>query len=116
QHADYSSRLMRLPRQAFLPVPVGTDEETFKPTDYSPEKTAPLKVFYYGSMLPLHGLDKVCEAALILKDESVLFTLIGGDELTEAGIKDYVGRGARIAHRRRVPFEELTKYISESDV
>lgn len=64
-HAEYSSHLLGLPRDRFEAIAVGTDESVFKPIASRPSDD--FVVFYYGTMLPLHGLSYVIEAALELR-------------------------------------------------
>ena len=116
QHADYSSKLMKIPRKRFVAIPVGTDETLFRPQKYTAQLPDTLEVFYYGSMLPLHGVEYVYEAALILKDEAVHFTLIGGNQKIEEQIIECINQGANITYIKRVAFEELPKYVKKSDV
>lgn len=116
QHAEYSSKLMKLNREKFVAIPVGTDEKVFRPTEYSAHGKKPFEVFYYGNMLPLHGIDCVCQAALDLKDEDIHFTLIGGDKRIESEVSGYIKKGAKISYKKRVPFNELPKYVRASDV
>lgn len=115
QHALYSAGLMQISSNKFFPIPVGADESIFRATAYR-KRGVHIEVFYYGSMLPLHGIEHVCRAALLVKDENIRFTLIGGNEDTEKQVHDFVARGARITYKRRVPFEDLPKYIQASDV
>lgn len=116
QHAEYSSKLMNLPPRRFKTIPVGTNEEIFYPSPYKRYETKPLEVFYYGSMLPLHGLEYVFEAAVALKGLPINFTIIGGNDTTESAVKLHIERGAKITYKRRVPFEDLPDYIRKSDV
>lgn len=112
-HADHSSRLMALPRELFHPVPVGTDELTFVPRP-RPEREDALRVLYYGSMLPLHGLDVVLAAAEALPD--VRFSIVGGEGAAADAVEEAASRGANVLHRAWVPYEELPDLIAEHDV
>jgi glycosyltransferase involved in cell wall biosynthesis len=61
-------------------VPVGADEDLFQPsaTEKTDEHDGRLEVFFYGSFLPLHGVDVIVKAAAILREDPVHFTLVGG--------------------------------------
>lgn len=51
------------------------------PTDREPpvvRKSGPLTVLFYGTFLPLHGVDVLLHACKLLKDENVEFRIIGG--------------------------------------
>jgi glycosyltransferase involved in cell wall biosynthesis len=82
-HADFSAQLLRLPRDLFHPVPVSTDETLFVPMPQV--KKEEFQVLYYGNMLPLHGLEYVLAAAVLLRDKPIRFRIIGGK--AEVGIK-----------------------------
>jgi len=115
-HADHSAALMDVPRSHFSPVAVGTDEETFRPTvrTWRPDR---LRVLYYGSMLPLHGLDVVLAAAESLAaDPRVSFTFVGGGEDDAQRIAEAGSRGARVRHVSWVPYAELPALFAEHDL
>lgn len=106
-HADYSAELMGLARSKYVVVPVSTDEAVFRPR---PARFFPhsFKVFYYGSMLPLHGLEYVVQAAEGLKNnKDIQFLIVGGGAKTKKVIKNAAQSGANIEYRSWVPFAEL---------
>ncbi len=119
QHAAYSAQVTGLPMSRFTVVPVGTDESTFKPpTKKQTISQSSFMVFYYGNMLPLHGITYVCKAAEILAKnrKDIEFVLVGGGSETEALIERSVGKGASITHQRWVDYNKLTDYIYQSSV
>lgn len=73
-HAGHLQRLVGIDRP-FHAVPVGTDEDTFRPLEGVAE--SPRTVFYYSSSLPLHGVDVVLDAARLLEAEGVRFRIAG---------------------------------------
>jgi len=62
---------------------VAIDEEVFTPDGPAPGRAAGLDVLFYGTYIPLHGIDTIVAAAALLRGRSdVRFTLIGaGQEL-----------------------------------
>ena len=115
-HADYSATLMDLPRSLYHPVAVGTDEATFHPIGKA-WPTDRLRVLYYGSMLPLHGLEIVLDAARALADdERVSFTFVGGDDDDARAIAAAGADGARVGHRTWVPYAELPALFAEHEL
>lgn len=105
-HAEHAAELMELPRALWRVVPVGTDEETFAPEPRRP--ASPFRVLYYGSMLPLHGLDVLLEAAVQLGDRAdIAFDIVGGDDDDRMRVEAAIARGARVDYRSWVPYEEL---------
>lgn len=120
-HAEHAAELMDLPRSLWAVVPVGTDEETFRPLPRSdqrgvePAAGEPFRVLYYGSMLPLHGLDVLLEAAVLLADrDDVVFEVVGGTEADRARVDAATARGAHVAYRAWVPYEELPALFAAS--
>lgn len=113
-HAELSAELVDLPKSKFYPIAVGTDEATF--TAVKPRKSKEFTVFYYGNMLPLHGLRYVIEAAKELKSEPIKFVLIGGNDKTAADVRRAVDTGANIEYKKWVQFAELPGLMASADV
>jgi glycosyltransferase involved in cell wall biosynthesis len=109
-HADYSAHLNHLAISRYRTIPVGTDETVFSPPTKPLAKTEPFTVFYYGHMLPLHGLSYLLEAAVLLRDNpQIQFQIVGGKarSRTAAACQAAIEQGARISYQRWIPFEEL---------
>jgi glycosyltransferase involved in cell wall biosynthesis len=77
-HADYFQREFNLASGKMDVLFVGCDDELFQPMDIQPE---PQRVLFYGSYLPLHGLEYILGAAEIIEKArpGVSFHLIGPD-------------------------------------
>lgn len=115
-HADYSADLMGLDRSRFYPVPVGTDDATFVPVAATPTR-AGLRVLYYGSMLPLHGLPVVLEAAVAVSDRvDITLVLVGGGEGTTTLISNASAAGAAIEYSAWVDYDKLPSLIAGCDL
>lgn len=56
-------------------VYVGCDDDLFRPLEVPPSKK-PI-ILFYGTFLPLHGVDVIIHAADLMRDEQVLFRIIG---------------------------------------
>jgi glycosyltransferase involved in cell wall biosynthesis len=109
-HAQKSAGLNRLDIKRYRTIPVGTDETVFRLPDVKPVQKQPFTVFYYGHMLPLHGLSYVLEAALLLKDnQDINFRFIGGKP--KSGVAEACAaaakKGARVTHEAWLPFDQL---------
>lgn len=116
-HAELSARLMGIDRAHYVPVPVGAEEHTFAPRPRPARTSERFVVLYYGSMLPLHGLEHVLEAAVHLKDRpDIEFRLVGGDGDTAARIAAAAGRGARVSHELWVEYDRLPELFDECDL
>lgn len=107
-HARHSASLNRLRIDRYRTIPVGTDETVFYRREVEKSSPGIFTVFYYGSMLPLHGLDYVLEAARLLKDQrDINFRFVGGGTQAAQACAAAVQAGARIKHEAWLPVEEL---------
>lgn len=114
-HAKYSAQLMMLPVEKYQAIPVSTDETVFKPLNVG--KLDTFRVFYYGNMLPLHGLQYVLEAAVMLKDNlDISFLFVGGGKETKVMVTKAQEEGARIEYKSWVPFDKLPVLAAQSSL
>ncbi len=114
-HASYSQKILGVTSQKFVGLPVGTDESVFhsvKPT----KMTSTFTVFYYATMIPLHGLNVVLEAFEQLKNEPIKLVFSGGDSETVAAVNASVERGANIEHHLWIPYKELKTYVANTQL
>jgi glycosyltransferase involved in cell wall biosynthesis len=115
-HLVHSAQLMDLEQSRYRTVVVGTDEQTFRSI---PPRTATgeFVVLYYGSMLPLHGLDFVLDAAVALRDSPVItFRFIGGDETDRCKVEAAAAAGASVRYQNWVDYAELPGVFAECDL
>lgn len=115
-HADFYSKEFGLDRRKVRTLYLGFDDSVFGPSGPPPEGEG-LRVLFYGSFLPLHGVETIIEAAGSLRGEGVKLTVVGGGQtMPEAR------RLARDAPEGNVRFvdtveeKELPALIGESDV
>jgi len=77
EHIRYYSDVIGVDSERFIRVFVGAQEEVFHDDD-APRAQKPGAVLFFGSFLPLHGVDVIVEAAAKLKDRAdIRFTLVG---------------------------------------
>jgi glycosyltransferase involved in cell wall biosynthesis len=95
-HARYFREHLAAPDARVKVLPVGYDDEMFKPTP-QPHNGDTVRVLFYGSYLPLHGVDIIAEAAILLRGQrGIHFELIGGGQtfttvtrrLRDAGVEN----------------------------
>ncbi len=117
-HAQYSHQLSKVAELKYESIPVSTDETLFRlPEAQQPhKKSGPFTVFYYGNMLPLHGLNHVLAAAIALKDLPIEFKLVGGDKVTHERVGAARDKGAHIIYKPWVAFEKLPALIYGADL
>lgn len=119
-HQKYFQDIFQLPSKKIVTVPVGADEELFYKSNSLPLDTKPPKfeVLYYGSFLPLHGIDIILRAAMVLRETSIHFTLIGGNRIDLSDFYKMIEENNiyNVNHIPWVEFDELPVYISQSDL
>jgi len=120
-HIDYFVREFRLPAGKFHAIPVGSSLMMNRLNPIQTEHGNKFNVLYFGSYIPLHGVDVILKAAKILQDkdnETVLFTLVGTGQL----LPEMKGLASRLELKnvsfvdRFVGEEELVDYINGADV
>jgi glycosyltransferase involved in cell wall biosynthesis len=115
-HAAYSAQLNHLDQAIYKTLPVCADETVFKPLEAAREQQA-FEVLYYGSMLPLHGLAFVLEAAVKLKHHpNIKFRIVGGKNDVSQACDRAVKQGANIQYQSWVPFEALPNLLSTASL
>jgi len=78
-HADYFAETFDLPREKLSVLYLGYDDNTFYPRDVHPtEDPQKFIVFYYGSFLPLQGIEYIIRAAKLLERETAIKFEIAG--------------------------------------
>lgn len=120
-HAEHSAWLCGLPVSKYRAVPVGVPEDLFRPdaAKHKPAKNGAFRVFYYGHMVPLQGMQYILDAAVLLAktNPEIEFSLSGGKEKDKRAIADAKARGARITkHVDWTPFNKLPEAAIAADL
>jgi glycosyltransferase involved in cell wall biosynthesis len=78
------SKEYHLPYDRVLPVPVGIDEEVWKPRPL-PAHTSPFRVGFWSTFIALHGVETVVRAAKMLEEagEPIQIEVIGDGQMAE---------------------------------
>ncbi|NJN66615.1 MAG: glycosyltransferase [Chloroflexaceae bacterium] len=78
EHARYFVETFRLPASKLRVVPLGADDRQFHPRPLPPPCNGrPCEVVFVGKFIPLQGCLTIAQAAAILRDAPVHFTLVG---------------------------------------
>jgi glycosyltransferase involved in cell wall biosynthesis len=108
-HADFYAREFSIPAGKLRCIPVGFDDDVF--SEAPPSVPGPVtSVLFYGSFLPLHGVETIIAAARFLSHAAVRFVLVGEGqtrrdaERISAGLPE-----GRVMFRPRVPERELPR-------
>lgn len=111
-HAQFLAELSGVAPERFRVLWVGADETLFHPQPVAPE---PGRILFYGTFIPLHGIEIILGAAKLLAGLPVHFHVIGtGQERArmEALVRDEGLTNVDISDA--VPLEELPGEIARS--
>jgi glycosyltransferase involved in cell wall biosynthesis len=115
-HIKYFSATFNIRESKFIRVPVGANTAVFYPRE---EKKEPGKftVYFHGNFIPLQGIEYILEAAQILKDENIIFNIIGtGQKYGEMLKVARENNLSNVMFLGRKLLTELPQHISASDV
>ncbi len=76
---EYFSRVFSLPPEKFHRSMVGNVFDGFEPA--SPPRQPPVRVLFFGTYVPLHGIEHIVAAADLLREEDFEFILVGRGQL-----------------------------------
>ncbi len=80
ENRDYYAGLFDLPVATFAAAPLATDEDHFRSTPYSTDKSG-CNVVFIGTFVPLQGTDVIARSILELSDRSdIRFTIVGSGQ------------------------------------
>lgn len=89
QHKKYFTEVIKIDPEKISIIPVGVDIHNFYPAQ--PRGRHPdqkFKVGFYGSFLPLHGIEKIIRAARLLKThEEFTFEIVGNGHVEKKVLK-----------------------------
>jgi len=79
EYVDWFHQTYGMPQGRFGLVPTGADDRIYQPLEPPPVRgDGQFRVLYYGTYIPLHGVDKIIQAAAQLEDhQDIVFELIG---------------------------------------
>lgn len=114
QHIDYFVKEFRLKKNNFEEVLVGSDDEIFFPKKKTERG---FYVTFYGTFIPLQGIEYILRAAKSLEKEPIKFKIIGKGQTYDEmmTLKDKL-KIKNIEVLDFIPLEVLSKNISEADI
>lgn len=78
QNARHLCELFSLDESKVAAIPLSTDEDNFLPASYSGDLQGNCRVLFVGTLVPLHGIETILEAAAILSDrKDIAFRIVG---------------------------------------
>lgn len=115
-HIQYFVKTFGLPKNKFVRVFVGTDEDLFKPRKTVKENNL-ITVGFHGYYLPLHGVEYIILAAEKLKKENIKFKLIGRGPDKEKCVRLAKDRNIfNIEFLEPIPYQQLPEFITSVDI
>ena len=116
-HIEYFCKEFKLPQSKFRRVFVGADDDIFFPIESQRDKI--FTVLFFGSFIPLHGIEYIIGSAKILESEKeIRFVIIGtGQESKKIyKIADTLNLVNIEFINRFIPETELAQYIIKADI
>lgn len=111
-HVSYYAETFGIDKSKIVSVPVGAVETVPSGQSAGPDRrTGEFTALFYGSFLPLHGVDVIIDAADRLKDLPIHFKFIGGSSADERYLRRRCATLgiSRYSYRRWVPFDQLLR-------
>lgn len=117
QNASFLSQLFDLEQRKFLDIPLSSNEQQFQFKPYSPQPRV-CRVLFVGTLIPLHGIAVVMEAAQLLVERSDIHIKVIGDGQESSIVQSHVARGnARVEWIKDwCTSKQLADEIAESDI
>ncbi|HEY9720572.1 MAG TPA: glycosyltransferase family 4 protein [Oscillatoriaceae cyanobacterium] len=128
--AAYYAKLAALPPERFSVIPIGADNvfspppEGGCPAGFPPTSPArvhrteagdAIQVLFYGTMIPLHGITTILDAARQLQDAPIRFHLVGEGQVPLARMLAEHPL-PNVHHTPSVPRAQLPALLTEADI
>jgi glycosyltransferase involved in cell wall biosynthesis len=115
-HARRMERLFRLSPNSVGCVWVGAEQAFFQRSLHQPSEEY-LQVLFYGQFIPLHGIGTIIEAARMLRDAPIRWTLVGrGQEAPRIRAMLAEDPLPALHWVEWVPYDQLGEWIKRADV
>ncbi|TFL18090.1 glycosyltransferase [Jannaschia formosa] len=116
-HAAYVAELFRLPPGRVAAVPVGAETDAFPRLPPPLPHDGPVRILFYGQLIPLHGVGTILEAALSPRGRTHRWHLVGTGQMRGALEAALAGGGApHVVWDEWVPYAELVRAIEAADL
>lgn len=119
QHREYYSMVFGVPEEKLKVVYVGADDLMFNPDEYKSKKDNNVwNILYFGSFIPLHGVDIIMQAAHLLREhKDIQFNLLGGGQVYTQMVNLAEALDLQnLEFLGRVPIDQLPPVIERSDL
>lgn len=113
-HADFFRDELQVEPQKIYVLYVSAEEDHFKPLPF-PDDKEPLEVLFYGSFLPLQGIDVIIKAAKLTDDSRIHWTLLGGGDLRPE-MERLAAGAANITFEPWIDYSALPERLSRAHI
>ena len=116
QHRQYFHNVIKIQEEKIKIIPVGVDTNLFFPM--SKGTNTRIKVGFYGSYIPLHGIDRIIEAARLLRSYTDIHFEVVGNGFEEKKVKALVRKDPlqNLTLTDLVPYHQLNHKINTFDI
>lgn len=116
-HIEYAARKFFVPKGKFRRLIIGASEDIFYPVVKNGKKRDYFLVTFFGTFIPLHGIEHIVEAAKILENTNIHFVIIGGGQTKRKmlGMKKDLNL-RKVTFMDALPQQSLRKEIGRADV
>ena len=113
-HAAFFEQTLGVAKEKLHVVYVGADETLFAPAaERGPG--SPLDVLFYGSFIPLHGVQTIIEAARVYQGPPARWSLLGSGPAKAACLQAAAGLH-NVGFENPVPYAQLPARIHQADL
>lgn len=115
-HVNYFVQTYGLPPEKFAVLYLGCDEEHFYPRP--PPRSLPFMVFYYGSFLPVQGIEYIIQTAKLLESQPEIAFQIAGNGIEYQRMRTLANTlgCTNIEFINWIPYHELPEYIAQASL
>jgi glycosyltransferase involved in cell wall biosynthesis len=119
QHVNYFRDTFKVPQEKIKLLYVGADDLIFDRRRYEPVSTEGRRfsVCFYGTFIPLQGVEYIIKAACLLRKEDIQFVIIGRGQTYP--VIDEMIKNLKLSNVKNVspmPVDDLPYYIMKSDI
>jgi len=118
-HADFFRKKYHLSSDKCFATFVGAEQENFPILQkHQTNKVKKLSILFYGQCIPLHGIQTILDAALLLQDQSHIKWVIIGSGQEEKKIENFAIHhpGVNLKWIKWADYTTLSNYIENADI
>jgi glycosyltransferase involved in cell wall biosynthesis len=115
-HARFYAEEFGVPLEKMKVLPVGFDEDIFRESSLTDDRSHTM-ILFYGTYLPLHGVETIVAAAGLLSKAAVRFMLVGEGQ-TYGAVKDVAAAlpDDLLAFHPAVSSRDIARLLAEADI